>query len=168
MEIPPSATFWAVAPFNPEAGLVEQTWQYDRENGVMAIGWDLIRDDIARLDEVALQLAMQRHYPGQPGGWISLWAFYHRMQVGDYVVARTGRSTALGLGRITGGAYRDDRKGQERTGGYHPWFKPHFRNVTWLSTRKEEFPHYVFAIATVSRLGTHLHEVLFRYQDVLS
>ena len=162
-----SGACWAVAPYNPEAGIVDRVWQYDRESGVVAIGWHLIPEDISLLDRVSLQLSMKRHHPDDPGGWQSLWAFYHRMQVGDFVVERTGRSTALGIGRITSSAYRDDKRGQERTGGYHPWFKPHFRNVEWLSTRKEEFPHFVFAIATVTQLSTHRPEVLRRYQDVL-
>jgi predicted Mrr-cat superfamily restriction endonuclease len=160
--------FWTVAPFNPETGLVERAWEYDRKNGVIAIGWDAMREDIATLDSRSLERIMARHYPDHPGAWRSVWAFYHRMKVGDYVVARTGRSTALGLGRITSHAYRDDAKGQERTGGYHPWFKPHFRRVTWLSTRREQFNHYVFPIATVTQLGTHLPEILDRYRDVFA
>jgi len=157
--------YWAIAPFNPEAGLVDRTWAYDREHGVVAIGWDRVREDISQMDAASLQLAMEKHYPDQPGGWRSLWAFYHRIQVGDYVVARTGRSTALGIGRVMSAAYRDDAKGQERTGGYHAWFKPHFRNVEWLSTKQAVFEHFVFSIPTVTQLNTHLDEVLSRYPD---
>jgi len=117
------------------------------------------------MDAATLKREMKIHYPDEPGGWRSVWAFYQKMRVGDYVVARTGRSTALGIGRVTSSAYKDDVRGQERAGGYHPWFKSHFRNVEWLSTKQEEFGHIVFAIATVTQLGTHLEEVLAGYND---
>ena len=161
------AAYWAIAPFNSEAGekIVGRAWLYDIEHGVVAFGWDRVRGNIAQMDKQTLELEYLKHYPDQPGGWRSLWAFYHDMEVGDFVVARTGRSNALGLGQVTSLARRDDARGQERTGGFHPWFKPHFRDVEWLSTRDEFFPHYVFAIRTVTRLRTHLEEVLMRYDD---
>jgi predicted Mrr-cat superfamily restriction endonuclease len=156
---------WAIAPFNPETGLVDQSWKYDQDHGCVAIGWNLFAGDIGAMDRLTLEREVRKLYPDQPGALSSLWAFYHRMRVGDYVVARTGRSTALGIGRVTSSAYRDDVRGHERAGGYHPWFKPHFRNVTWLSTQQEVFSHYVFPIATVTQLGIHLDEVLSRYDD---
>jgi predicted Mrr-cat superfamily restriction endonuclease len=161
------ATYWTIAPFNQNAGeqLVEQAWRYDREHGVIAIGWDLIKSDIRAMSAQSLEKEMQKLYPNDPGAWSSLWAFYHRIKVGDYVIARTGRSTALGLGIVTSDAYRDDTRGQVRAGGPHPRFKPHFRNVQWISTEEKSFPHIVFTIGTVRTLKTHLEEVLRRYDD---
>lgn len=163
-----TATYWAIAPCNLEVGerILSRVWDFDIVHGSIAIGWDRIRGDIGAMNAKTLQLEMDRAYPGSPnGGWRSLWAFYHRIQVGDYVVSRTGRSTALGLGRVTGPAYRDDARARERSGELHQWDWPHFRDIEWISTRDEFFDHYVFSIPTVVRLVTHLDEVLRRYDD---
>jgi len=161
-----SPVYWAIAPFNNiDPDMVKRTWFYDSHYDVIAVGWDKV-GAIANLDKNQLQRAMRESYRDQPGAWKSLWAFYHDIQKDDYIVARTGRSTILGLGQVTGDAYFDEKRGRTRVGGQHAWYKPHFRDVHWLQTERIHFGHYVFSIPTVTRIGKHLPEIRRRLENV--
>jgi hypothetical protein len=160
-----SPAYWAIAPFNNvDPDMVERTWDYDREFRTIAIGW-AEAGDISGLTKDELRSVMQTHYRDQPGAWKSLWAFFREIHEGDYVIARTGRSTILGVGRVSReDAYFDREKGLSRVGGMHRWFKPNFREVNWERTDPIRFSHYVFSIPTVTRIGKHLPEVLGRLE----
>jgi 5-methylcytosine-specific restriction endonuclease McrBC regulatory subunit McrC len=65
------------------------------------------------------------------------WQFAHEMQPGDTVIARSGRSRVLGVGRITGGyEHRPRDNAAQTTDGFE-----HRRGVEWLQTGSVQLPN---------------------------
>ena len=76
-----------------------------------------------------------------------LWAFYHSMLPGDYVIARRGRKTLAGVGKIvTAAAYAPGR---------NPFVEhPGFIAVAWQDQPKDKsFPSIVFPMHTLAEFS---------------
>ncbi len=104
---------WAIAPaeHGPKVNeIFDRCWQYDRNRGVIAVGWDLgrapkDRDDLQALWESCacpIWTAAQRRM---------LERFWFEIQPGDWVVARAGRSLLVGVGTVEGKAFYDQAAG---------------------------------------------------------
>ncbi len=119
---------WKVAPG-------EQAWQWEEclQGGFIAIGWDEFEDvsDLSReeFDQRRDELISAGQLKSSETGSEQLWSFLHDVQEGDVVVTNRGRSTVLGIGRVTG-PYRYEPEGRHR----------HRRSVRWEDTRARALP----------------------------
>ncbi len=105
-ERPPA--FWAIG-----AGEGGSEWPQWLADGLMTIGWDDVGDLRQYPDREAVRQALLRVYPGDSNKGndsLACWEFSREVQPGDFVIAKIGRRTILGIGRVTGSyTYRPDR-----------------------------------------------------------
>ncbi len=93
-------------------------WKIDRgcpgwtpclTDGYIAIGWDLLGNLLHYPDKGAIQTALPKYYPPEPGAppisrtndTHTLWSFSREVQVGDIVIANQGMNEVLGIGVVT-------------------------------------------------------------------
>jgi predicted Mrr-cat superfamily restriction endonuclease len=96
--------YWIIAPVEskpPE--LFEKVWQFDLANNLISIGWEEL-SDVSQMSREELSAAIASIYLDKPPGTQGLyanmiWAFYHEISPGDFILARKGRKT-LGWPRI--------------------------------------------------------------------
>ena len=141
--------YWVMAPVQstpPER--FDAVWQYDRDHGVISIGWEQL-GDVTAITREDLAQALAAAYPDKPAATISLyknmlWAFYHEMQPGDFVIARRGTRGLAGVGRIVGPATFGARR--------HPHVgHSGFIDVEWQEQpRDKSFPTAVFPMQTLT------------------
>ncbi len=141
---------WAIAPAEHERRKNEtfdRCWQYDRDHGVIAVGWDLGRapegrDDLRALWDACASEEWSRSHYGM------LERFWFDILPGDWVVARVGRSQVVGVGTVEGEAFY--RTGTSAWG-------PHMRRVHWehAVSRTDAVPlrERAFPLLTVCRLS---------------
>ena len=118
-------------------------WEADRRDGVASIGWDEL-DDLTTYeskDDILAALKRDRSRTQNPTVMTLInWRFSHDVAVGDAIVARRGRGTALGVGVVTG-PYRHVPERAE----FH-----HVVPVRWLTTKEHAMAdRMTFAIATL-------------------
>ncbi len=144
--------YWVMAPVEskpPE--LFDKVWQYDLAHGVISIGWKQL-GDISKISREALVEAVASTYPDKPSQTKALytnmlWAFYHEMLPGDYVIARRGRKTLARVGKIVGPAI------------YGPGRNPSvghlgFIEVSWQDQpRDKSFSSIVFPMHTLAEFS---------------
>jgi len=128
--------------------LFDEVWQFDLANNVISIGWKQL-GDITNITRVDLAETIASTYPDKPpqtkGLYTNmLWAFYNEMLPGDYVIARRGRKTLVGVGKIVGSP------------SYSPGRNPHvahlgFLDIAWQAEpRDKQFPSIVFPMHTLA------------------
>lgn len=148
------AKYWVISPHNfanPE--LWEKVWQYDLENGTIAIGWREL-GDISSLDKEQLEKAIENTWPNdKPGAKAyslnAVWNFWHEIQIGDVVIAKKGAKQLAAVGTVKQTAFYSVEKGKERVGN-HPDFYPNFITVQWHeSPRNVSFDKMVFAFSAI-------------------
>jgi hypothetical protein len=109
-----------------------------------------------------LEERIKGSYPDEPAAPQMVGSFFFDIDVGDYIVARKGRSTLVGIGNVTRTAYFDETAG-ERRGTREPTgtrsYYPHFQKVEWHYLSETRFPHFVFTIKAISRIRKHLNLV---------
>lgn len=144
--------YWIMAPVKSKPlELFEKVWQFDLTQNVISIGWKRL-GDVSGMTKDELAKAVASAYsdkPSQTKGLYTnmLWAFYHEMLPGDTVVARRGRKSLAGVGKITGPAV------------YSPGENPHIEHqgfipVNWQSEpRDKSFSTIVFPMHTLSELS---------------
>ncbi len=94
--------FWVIAPVeskNPQ--LFDNVWQFDVANNLISIGWSEL-GDISKMSRETLSDAVAAAYPDRAKGLIfnMLWAFYHEIGLGDFVIDRGGRKTLVAVGKV--------------------------------------------------------------------
>ncbi len=144
--------YWVMAPIESKpADLFDMVWQFDLDQNVISIGWKKL-GDVTAMTKDELAEAVSKTYPDKPSSTKGLytnmlWAFYHEMRPGDYVIARRGRKTLAGVGQITGQAV------------FSPGRNPHvehsgFLDVAWQpEPRDKSFPNIVFPMRTLSEFS---------------
>lgn len=116
------ARFWAMG-----AGAGAHLWGDFKAQNVIAIGFEEFHGELIQLskDDIFARIQAIRNDGSKPTmDALAGYQFASEMKKGDYVFAKQGRSTILGIGRITSG-YRYDPSFPN----YH-----HVRNVEWLKT----------------------------------
>ena len=144
--------YWVMAPVESKpADLFDKVWQFDLAQNVISIGWEEL-GDVTTMTRDELSEAVARTYPDKPSQTKGLytnmlWAFYHEMLPGDYVVARRGRKTLAGIGKITGPAiYSPSRNSHV---GH-----PGFLDVAWQAEpRNKSFSGVVFPMHTLAEFS---------------
>ena len=94
-----NADVWAIAP-----GEGARKWTEFCELGIAAIGWDYLGDLSEYDSRGAVHAALIEHGAGENPSMSSLaaWQFAHDVKVGDFLVAKQGRTVLLGWGEVTG------------------------------------------------------------------
>ncbi len=141
--------YWVMAPYQSDSpALFEKVWQFDLANNLISIGWSDV-GDVTKLTKDALYKTVA--YPDNPPQTNSLivnmlWAFYHEMVPGDFVLARKGRKVLVAVGKVT------------QTASYHPAKNPSaqhsgFLGVEWQDKPSNKvFAEIVFPMHTLSEI----------------
>ena len=144
--------YWVMAPVEskpPE--LFAKVWQFDLAQSVISIGWKQL-GDVLQMSREELAQAVASTYPDKPSQTKGLytnmlWAFYHEMLPGDYLIARRGRKTLVGVGKITGpAAYAPGRNPSVE--------HPGFIDIAWQDQpRDKPFSSIVFPMHTLAEFS---------------
>jgi restriction system protein len=143
--------YWVVAPVEskpPE--LFDKVWQFDLSNGLISIGWSEL-GDVSKMSKETLSDSVAKAYSDKPTATKSLyvnmiWAFYHEIGPGDYLIARRGRKSLAGVGKVSGPALYSP--------GKNPSTKhPNFLGVSWQpQPRDKSFSSIVFPMHTLAEI----------------
>jgi hypothetical protein len=163
-------SYWVIAPYFAEAPEEwQQVWNFDLANNTISIGWEEL-DDITSLDEEELRAAIDRTWSEATAianghTFRMLWAFYHKIKVGDIVLARQGTKKLAAVGTVTRTAYFDPHK---PISGVGDWFTyGNHLDVRWHdSPRGKKYPKIVFSIATLSQISEEKFRALVREGEV--
>jgi restriction system protein len=143
--------YWVMAPIESHPSEVfEKVWQFDLANNLISFGFSKL-GDVSKMNREELAAVVGAKYPDKPPATQSLianmfWAFYHEMSPGDFVIARRGRKTLAGVGRVSGQAV------------YSPGRSPihwhsNFLAVAWQAAQRDRtFPGVVFPMHTLAEL----------------
>lgn len=144
--------YWVMAPVEskpPE--LFEKVWQFDLANDLITIGWEEL-GDVSHMSRDELSKAVAATYPEKPqqtkGLYTNmLWAFYHEIRPGDFVIARRGRKTLVAVGIVHESALY--------TPGKNPAIgHPGFLKVAWQEQPRDKvFSSVVFPMHTLAELS---------------
>jgi len=149
--------YWVIAPVeSKKPDLFDKVWQFDLTNNLISIGWSEL-DDISKMSREQLSQAFAKAFPDKPPATKALivnmlWAFYHEIAPGDIVIARRGRKTLAGVGKVM------------QTGHYAPgknpflasteYSHPNFLKVEWFEQpRDKAFPSLVFPMHTLCEIS---------------
>ncbi len=143
--------YWVMAPDKSNSELFEKVWHFDLAGNTISIGWQQL-GDISQMPREELAAAVGSSYPDKPLPTRSLftnmlWNFYHEMMPGDYVIARKGRKTLAGVGRVVGPArFMPGRNPDVQHSG--------FLDVTWQAEpTNKAFAKIVFPMHTLAELS---------------
>jgi restriction system protein len=155
--------YWIIAPAeskNPE--LFNKVWQFDLSNKLISIGWKSL-GDISAMSREALSNAVASAYPEKPPSTIALianmiWAFYHEIGLGDFVIARRGRKTLAAVGKVIRTAFYEP--------GKNPSSHPNFIEVEWQEQPRDKvFPTLVFPMHTLTQISDVQYNNLLEGSD---
>lgn len=124
-----SPRFWAIS-----LGEGGRLWNECQEHGIIAIGWDELGDlrKYATREEIAEELRSKRG-PGAPEPTmdsLACFQFVNDMSIGDFVIAKIGRSKLLGAGTVQSEYTHDPSRPEYR----------HVRRVQWFRAANVELP----------------------------
>jgi 5-methylcytosine-specific restriction protein B len=144
--------YWVMAPVEskpPE--LFDKVWHFDLANDLISIGWEEL-GDVSHMSRDELSKAVAATYPEKPqqtkGLYANmLWAFYHEIRPGDFVIARRGRKTLAAVGTV--------HEAARYTRGKHPAIgHPGFLKVAWQEQPRDKvFSSVVFPMHTLAELA---------------
>ena len=111
-------------------------WDEFYKHGIIAIGWDNLRD----LNDYTTETLSEALNVEDPNNSNQIWNIenFRDASVGDVVIANKGRSKALGIGVITGEYIFDDSRTEYK----------HVRNVEWLINHIVDFEKSIFRVDT--------------------
>ena len=102
--------YWVIAPVESKpAELFDKVWQFDLANGLISIGWDAL-GDVSKMSREGLSKFVAAAYPDKPSSARTLianmiWPFWNEITPGDFVIARRGQKTLVGVGRVVRAAF---------------------------------------------------------------
>ncbi len=144
--------YWVMAPVEskpPE--LFDKVWQFDLANDLISIGWKNL-GDVSQMSRDELSKAVASTYPDKPqqtkGLYANmLWAFYHEIGPGDFLIARRGRKTLATVGKVSESA--------AYTPGKNPAIgHPGFLRVAWQDQPRDKvFSSIVFPMHTLAEIS---------------
>lgn len=144
--------YWVMAPVESKpTELFDKVWQFDLAQNVISIGWKQL-GNVTAMTRDELSEAVAITYPDKPSQTKGLytnmlWAFYHEMLPGDYVIARRGRKTLAGIGKVKGAAIFSPGRNQYVE-------HPGFLDVAWQAEpRNKSFPSIVFPMHTLAEFS---------------
>jgi restriction system protein len=144
--------YWVIAPVEAKPSeQFDKVWKFDLANNLISIGWSKL-GDVSSMSREQLSEAIASTYPEKPAPARGLyanmiWAFYHEISLGDFVIARRGRKVLAAVGKVNQTAMYDP--------GRNPnCIHPNFLSVEWnAQPRDREFPTVVFPMQTLKDLS---------------
>ena len=137
-ELEPRGThYWLFAP-----GRGAEHWDNQREEGVMALGWDEIGDygGYASRPEIREALDTEKSGKSFSNDTLAIWQFQHEIQPGDIVLAKRGRSEIIGRGEVVSEPrYEADREAYRNV-----------RSVKWTHEGSWELPDKKTVVKTLT------------------
>ena len=127
--------YWVIAPAEAQpSALFDKVWQFDLANKLISIGWREA-GDLSQMSREELSDALVSAFPEKPRGTRSLvgnmlWAFYHEVLPGDFVIARRGLKAIAAVGKVIQSAVY--APGKDPAIGH-----PNFLGVEWLEQPRE-------------------------------
>jgi restriction system protein len=144
--------YWVIAPIESKpAELFDKVWQFDLANSLISIGWKEL-GDVSNESREKLYEAVASTYPDKPqqtkGLYANMiWAFYHEIEPGDFIIARRGRKILTAVGKVTRSAFYAPGKNPDL--GH-----PNFLGVSWQEQPHDKvFPAVVFPMPTLGELS---------------
>jgi restriction system protein len=142
---------WVIAPFEAEnRETFDKVWQFDLANGLISIGWGEV-GDVSKMSREELSSAIASTYPDKPPATKALyrnmlWAFYHEISPGDFVIARRGLKVLAAVGTVI-------RSAVYAPGKNPTIHHPNFLEVAWQEQpRDKAFPGLVFRMQTLTEI----------------
>ena len=146
------ARVWAFAP-----GAGARYWDEFQEKGIIAIGWDKL-GDLREFDSRAgihEQIRDIFDKPNPHNDSLACYQFAHKMQPGDYVLVKQGRTLLLGYGVIESDYAFDESR---------PEFR-HTRRVRWEKTGRWRFSkEHAIATKTLTDFSRYKQWLHFAFQ----
>jgi restriction system protein len=144
--------YWVIAPVESKPSeMFNKVWQFDIANNLISIGWNQL-GDVSQMSRAELSEAVASTYPDKPqqtkGLYANMiWAFYHEIGPGDFVIARRGRKTLAAVGKVSESAFYAP--------GKNPAHKhPSFLKVSWQEQPRDKvFPSVVFPMHTLAEIS---------------
>ena len=115
--------YWLYSP-----GEQASKWEEFYNEGIMAIGWDKLGDLENYTDRKSILKALMDNYGGgedQPNNVSAIDDFCNgenKINIGDIVIAKKGKNTLLGYGKVISDYYFDEERAAYK----------HYREVKWL------------------------------------
>lgn len=156
--------YWVMAPYQSmPPDLFDKVWQFDLDENVISIGWEPV-GNVKEMAREELAEAVALHYPDRPAQTQKLianmlWAFYHEICPGDYVIARRGRKMLAGAGKVV------------RSAAYAPGKNPHmehpgFLEVAWQDEPRDKgFDTIVFPMHTLAEITEEKFKTIIDFED---
>jgi hypothetical protein len=155
---------WAIWPYHPnDRAVFTRAWDFDRENGTIAIGWAV--GDLTGLNRREVARRVQAVYSDQPGATGMLWNFYNSIDIGDEVLALGSRTSVLAFGTVTRRAFHDPSSGQSRVGDRGD-NKMHLVGVHWHRLGPVQVTGPMLARRTLSELQPGRYAEILRDADL--
>lgn len=146
--------YWIIAPVeSKQPDFFDKVWQFDLNNDLISIGWNEV-GDVSKMKRDTLSTAVAAAYPDKPNstkGLISnmLWAFWHEIGPGDFVIARRGRSSLAAVGKVIHAAFYAPGKNPLLTNSHEG-----FLEIEWQQQpRNKKFPNSVFPMYTLKAIS---------------
>lgn len=131
---------WTIAP-----GENGRMWDVFQQNGIAAVGWDYLGDLTDFQKKSDIEKAIQAEDDTDDRRFNdakTCWDFAHGVQVGDVLIAKSGRSKIVGVGRVISDYFHAPNEPE-----YH-----HRREVEWLR-RGEWVIDDKMAIKTLTKIS---------------
>jgi len=145
--------YWVIAPYDSRNQKVyDKVWEYDLQNGTIAIGWRKM-GDFSKLNREELEAKYIETYGKRYIQEINLiWNYYHEISIGDVIIARHGRKKYDSIGTVTGKAYYDFEEGKKRVSNLTDKSYSNFLKVEW-DGKPFEFEKMVFGFNTMYEIS---------------
>ena len=115
---------WVMAPYEHNSRKFNQVWKYDRENGVISIGWNVgYIESPEELSRTYWQDPVSNSEGWGEYGLKQLTMFWSDIKPRDRIIARAGRMRIADVGTVIGTPFYDARMGVEQEGD-HAYFLP--------------------------------------------
>jgi restriction system protein len=147
--------FWIIAPVeSKQPEFFDKVWQFDLDNNLISIGWSEV-GDVSKMSRDELTKAVTMAYPDKPNSTKGLygnmlWAFWHEIRPGDFVIARKGRTFLAAVGKvIRAGFFASGKNPYLASANYS---HDGFLEVEWQQPLNKKFPNLVFPMFTVKEI----------------
>jgi hypothetical protein len=144
--------YWVIAPIESNFPDFDKVWQFDFANNLISIGWGNL-GDISKMSREALSNAVVATFPDKrPSDVVNmLWAFYHEIGTGDFVIARRGRKILLAAGKVVRAGFCAPGRNPFIVSDDH--FHHNFLKVEWQAQPRDKvFETLVFRMHTLAKI----------------
>jgi hypothetical protein len=144
--------YWVIAPIESNFPDFDKVWQFDVANNLITMGWGNL-GDISKMSLAALSDAVVATFPDKrPSDVVNmLWAFYHEIGTGDFVIARRGRKILLAAGKVVRAGFYAPGRNPFIASGYH--FHHNCLEVEWQAQPRDKvFETLVFRMHTLAKI----------------